>query len=235
MPQRFLRPGIVTSLRLARCSPWAQLLYYKILSLVDDFSRYDAHPTVLSRAAFPYGDHKGRIIKDDQIEAWLTELESARLDTSDAPCLTRYQVNGTRYLMLHRWQERPRVNSRFPDPTLDSKFCQMFPNVVRCQQMTTSANKCFQMKTDVGPLALALASTIATERENVATPAEVQSSRTQAGALLAKIAALEARKTSLTPAEREDLREKRRELSRIQDEQSKGKFNHKPSQPPPAE
>jgi hypothetical protein len=136
MPQRFLKPGIVTSPRLARCSPWAQLLFYKLLNLVDDYARYDAHPLVLARAAFPYGDNKGRTIKEAQIEAWLGELEAARLESADDPCLRRYRVNGTRYLFLHRWTERSRnLYSRYPSPAEDVECWQLLSDAVKRQQM----------------------------------------------------------------------------------------------------
>lgn len=144
MPQRFLRPGIVTSVRLARCSPWAQLLYYKLISLVDDYSRYDAHPLEVGRQAFPYGDDRGRNFKDSQIEAMLVELETARLNDQDEPCLTRYQVNGKLCLLLHRWTERLKFQngkypgSRYPSPELDAKVWEKLSKDVKERQQLSS-------------------------------------------------------------------------------------------------
>ena len=220
MPQRFLKPAILTSLRLARCSPWAQLLYYKLISLVDDFSRYDAHPTVVARAAFPYGDHKGRAMKEAQIETWLGELENARLNTNDEPCLTRFTANSTRFLFLHRWTERCRSeNSRYPSPAEDVACWQLLSDVVKRQQAPANA---------ASPPSSLPSSSITPkerEREREASPAEVLSSRTRVGILLGQIRSLEfVRREDRSSDQREDLKKIRAELARLQKKQAEGDF-----------
>lgn len=215
MPQRFLRPGIVTSVRLARCSPWAQLLYYKLINLVDDFSRYDAHPLALGRAAFPYGDNRGRMFRDEQIEAMLAELETARLSETDDPCLTRYTARGARYLFLHRWTERTRAaNSRYPSPSEDAACWQMLSDVVRRQQM-------FAPTPSTSPSAPTSPSSSNGREER----GDVRKSKAQFAAIQGDIQKLEA----IPEEERKDsehaaLALQRRRLKKLQKKQAAGDF-----------
>ena len=150
MPTRQLKPGLLTSLRYNRCSWPAQNLYTRLLALADDYARFDAHPLIAGRAAFPYGDPKGRPIRDEQIEAWLTELENCHVHNGDLPLLTRYRVNGVPYLVLHRWTERVRSEkSRYPAPpfaqvlTFASKSIE---EAYRRQQMPATAGSRAQLQ-----------------------------------------------------------------------------------------
>jgi hypothetical protein len=129
MPQRFLKPGLRESPRFNQASWPAQSLFLRLITLVDDYARFDAHPLLLARVAFPYGTPTGKRITPEQVQAWLEELQ--RLDL-----LVLYEVRGAAYLQLRRWTERLRMKnpSRFPP----------VPTAV-CQQMTADAVTCCQM------------------------------------------------------------------------------------------
>lgn len=120
MPQRFLKPAIRQSRRWNRCSFAAQSLFIRLLTLVDDFARYEADPELLRSEAFPYGDPDGNPITVDNICQQMTALV-------DKDMMVIYDVNGVKYLELKRWSERVRSEkSRFPAPpshlpTVDSK------------------------------------------------------------------------------------------------------------------
>jgi len=220
MPQRFLKPGILTSLRLARCSPWAQLLYYKLLSLVDDYSRFDAHPLLVGRAAFPYGDHRGRLFKDEAVQALLGELENARLNESDDPCLARYMVAGTEYLLLHRWTERLKFQngkypgSRYPSPEQDVQLWQKLSKDVQTRQRLSSpSSSSTPTKT-----------TVPYGEEGLESNGAIES-RTQYAALRDQVTRLEAvAREGRTVEQREDLKKKRAELEALQKKQAAGEF-----------
>lgn len=126
MPIRLLRPTIRQSKRWNRCSWVEQSLFIRLLTLVDDFGRYEADPELIRSEAFPYGDPEGNVIDVRAIDGAL--LSFAR---KDMICL--YQTEeGTKYLSLNRWKERLRAKeSRYPDP----KCCQM---TATCGQMTAS-------------------------------------------------------------------------------------------------
>jgi hypothetical protein len=110
MPQRFLRPTIRQSKRWNRL-PWeAQSLFIRLLTLVDDFGRYEADPELLKSEAFPFGDPCGQMITVENICLQLQALVSKNM-------IVLYEVNDASYLQLTRWNERARAEkSRFPPP-----------------------------------------------------------------------------------------------------------------------
>lgn len=105
MPQRFLRPGITTSDQWNSVSFPAQSLYIRILTLVDDFGRYDARVPILHGQCFALRPE----MKPLQTAALRSELHSSGL-------ITVYVVDGKEYLQIEKWQERARCEaSKFPD------------------------------------------------------------------------------------------------------------------------
>ena len=107
MPHRVLRPQIVHSERWNRCQPMAQSLFIRLLTLVDDYGRFELNPRLLASLCYPYGDHKGRALTADRMEELIGELEAEDL-------LVTYAVNGNRYLELRRWTERQRSAAKYP-------------------------------------------------------------------------------------------------------------------------
>lgn len=106
MPQRFLRPGITTSDAWNSVSWEAQSLFIRILTLVDDFGRYDARVPILHGQCFALRPD----IKPQRTEKLRSELHKANL-------IQVYTVEGKDYLQVLRWQERARCeSSKFPDP-----------------------------------------------------------------------------------------------------------------------
>lgn len=124
MPQRQLRPAIRQSKRWNRQPYIGQTLYVRLLTLVDDYGRYDADAELIRSECFPYGDPDGQPIPVETIDKALIILASADM-------LTLYMHEGHRYLQLKRWHERVRSESRWPEPTsanllsFDSNCCQM--------------------------------------------------------------------------------------------------------------
>jgi hypothetical protein len=124
MPQRFLRPGIRSSIGWNSVSWFTQSFYTRLLTLVDDFGRYEAEPLVLRGMAFPLGDHEGKPV---DMKAILEACEQLRV----SGLAIFYEVKGKKFLQVTKWQERARSKkSLFPDPDNN------------CEQMTTSADKC---------------------------------------------------------------------------------------------
>ena len=121
MPQRFLRPAIRQSKRWNRL-PWdAQSLYIRLITLVDDHGRYEADPELLRSEAFPYGDPNGDVMDVTTIDNICKHLLSSGL-------VNFYEIDGTKYLQVLRWQERARSKSKYPDPP--------------CKQMLSDENIC---------------------------------------------------------------------------------------------
>lgn len=109
MPQRFLRPGIRTSDAWNRTSFGAQSLYIAILTLVDDFGRYDARVPILHGECFALRP----VIKPQRTAAFRSELQRMGL-------IRVYSVEGKEYLQVTKWHEHARgIRSRFPDEILN--------------------------------------------------------------------------------------------------------------------
>lgn len=107
MPQRFLRPGITNSGRWNSVSFEAQSLFIRILTLVDDFGRYDARIPILHGQCFALRND----IKPQRTAALRSELQASKL-------IEVYAVEDREYLQITQWQERARTErSKFPNPT----------------------------------------------------------------------------------------------------------------------
>ena len=113
MPQRFLKPGFRTSQRLSRCPMQARLMFANLISLVDDWGRYEGDLSLLRRECFPLDD-----VRQKDFDEWIQALE-------DNDILVRYQVDAAWYVEVRRWTERKRSkSSKFPAlPKSDNKCC----------------------------------------------------------------------------------------------------------------
>lgn len=110
MPQRFLKPGITNSDAWNACSFPAQSLYIRLLTLVDDFGRYDGRLPILHCHCFA--------LRSD-----VTPQETAgmRDELHNAGLITVYEVDGKDYIQFAKWTERTRSDkSKYPDPPQDS-------------------------------------------------------------------------------------------------------------------
>jgi hypothetical protein len=108
MPNRILREGILTSDRIARLSWPAEVFYRRLMSVVDDFGRYYANPTLIRAACYPL---QLEIVSDSDIGKWTRETEEAAL-------VRVYPAeDGKRYLELLDFRQQVRAKgSKFPSP-----------------------------------------------------------------------------------------------------------------------
>ena len=86
MPSRVIRAEINSSESLNRVSLEAELLFFKLITVVDDFGRCDARMSMIKAACFPLRD-----VNLGAMSIWLEELESA-------DCLVLYEVECRLYL-----------------------------------------------------------------------------------------------------------------------------------------
>ena len=105
MPQRFLRPGITNSDAWNAVGFAAQSMYIRILTLVDDYGRYDGRPAILHAHCFALRPD----VTPQDSAGFVSELQAAGL-------IQIYQVDGKPFLQLSKWQERARGASKYPDP-----------------------------------------------------------------------------------------------------------------------
>ncbi|MBU4460476.1 MAG: hypothetical protein KJ579_07910 [Verrucomicrobia bacterium] len=76
MPNRILREAILTSERVDRLSEGAEIFLRRLMSVLDDFGRFDARPRVLRVACYPLRVDR---VNEEMIDGWLRECESAHL------------------------------------------------------------------------------------------------------------------------------------------------------------
>jgi hypothetical protein len=110
MPNRILREGILTSERVNSLTWEAEVFYRRLMSVVDDFGRFSAHPSLLRAALYPL---KLDSVRDANMERLLALVEQASL-------VRVYVVAGKRYLEMIDFRQQVRAKeSKYPQPPED--------------------------------------------------------------------------------------------------------------------
>lgn len=105
MPQRFLRPGITTSDLWNACSFPAQSLFVRLLTLVDDYGRFDGRASVIHGYCFSLRPE----MKTEKVRALIDELCQNGL-------VQLYMVDDKEFIRILKWSERARGASKYPAP-----------------------------------------------------------------------------------------------------------------------
>ena len=116
MPIRLLRPTLRQSQRWNKLPWFEQSLFIRLITLADDYGRYEAHPMLIRNEAFPYGDPDGKDVPVEKVDSALRTLCG---QNDGSGLIQLYEVGGTRYLQINRWKERARSESKYPCPTDD--------------------------------------------------------------------------------------------------------------------
>ncbi len=128
MPQRFLKPGLTSSKKWESCSWMSQSFFVRLITLVDDFGRYEADPILLKSHAFPLRED----IRAAQVQELCKELQAKQLAHF-------YKSDGKCYVQLGLWTERPRAEkSKYPDPNT----CEQMFSDNSCEQVKADESKC---------------------------------------------------------------------------------------------
>jgi len=106
MPNRILRDGILTSERVNSLSCGAELLYRRLMSVVDDYGRYHGHPEIIRASCYPLQLSK---VSQAAVVQNLRELEAAGL-------AVQYEAEGKRLVEISNFGQRQRSPSKFPAP-----------------------------------------------------------------------------------------------------------------------
>jgi len=113
MPSRVLREGILDSRAVNSLSQEAELFYWHLLLVVDDYGRHEADPELLSVKCFPR-----RYAKFDShmTGRCLTDVSNVLTDDGQ-PLVTLYTVGNKKYLQVNNFNQRMRAKkSRCPSP-----------------------------------------------------------------------------------------------------------------------
>lgn len=105
MPSRIIREGILTSDRVDKLTPQAELFYRRLMSVVDDYGRFDARPVMLKVSCFPL---RVNVVREADISRWTAECEKAGL-------IVFYAVDGKPYLEIQDFRQAVRAKqSKYP-------------------------------------------------------------------------------------------------------------------------
>lgn len=112
MPKRLLRDGILESRAVNALSEPAEILYRRLMSIVDDYGRFEADPELIRARCFPL-----------QLDRWPTE-RVARIFAElhrDSPLILHYSVGQKSYLQIQNFGQRIQTkSSKCPDPPMQS-------------------------------------------------------------------------------------------------------------------
>lgn len=106
MPSRILREGILTSDRIDSLSPPAEVFYRRLMSVVDDYGRFDGRPGLLRVSCFPL---RVDTVREADISRWIAECVKAGV-------IALYAVDGKRYLEMQDFKQQVRAKSKYPPP-----------------------------------------------------------------------------------------------------------------------
>ena len=113
MPTRMIREGIIDSRPFHELTDSAQLFYFKLLLLVDDYGRYEADADLLRSKLFWRSLDRWPL---SRVSAVLADVSTVRTDDGHE-LVTLYRVNGKSYLQVNNFNQRLRAkHSRCPSP-----------------------------------------------------------------------------------------------------------------------
>ena len=106
MPNRYLKDSILTSEAVNSLSPKAELFYRRLMSVVDDFGRFDGRDSVIRTACYPI---KVDSVKEQEVHEFKDECLRLGL-------ISYYEINGKSFIVLLK-SEQPRAQkSKYPQP-----------------------------------------------------------------------------------------------------------------------
>ena len=117
MPDRIVRAGILTSEGVNSLSYGAEVFYRRLMSVVDDYGRYDGRAAILRAVLYPL--QLSRVSEPD-IGKWTLETGKARL-------VRMYISEGKPFLELVKFGQKIRSKSKWPDPPTSADSCQHLP------------------------------------------------------------------------------------------------------------
>lgn len=136
MPNRYLREGILDSDRVNSLSFEAEVFYRRLMSVVDDFGRFDGRVSILKGRLYALKPN----LRETDISRWIAECVKAGL-------IALYQVDVKPYLLFHRLGEARAMKSKFPAPPAGLGD-HLVSDVGKREHMNADANICSQTKTN---------------------------------------------------------------------------------------
>ena len=114
MPNRIIKESIKTSDNIDKLNWFEEVVFYRLLTTVDDYGCYDGRVIVLKNELFPTKE----TVTKKQVEDAIIKLESVGL-------VVRYTENERPYIYLPTWDSHQRVRNKhrkYPMPTEENRL-----------------------------------------------------------------------------------------------------------------
>lgn len=126
MPRRLLREGILESRAVNSLSESAEILYRRLMSVVDDYGRFEADIDIIRARCFPLqlekwspkrvADHLHEISGSTSPQLKNGFTPSSTVKNGDCPLVTVYNVGAKTYLQINNFGQRIQSKPRYPEP-----------------------------------------------------------------------------------------------------------------------
>lgn len=113
MPTRILREGILDSLLVNSLSESAELLYRRLMSIVDDYGRFEADVDLIRARCFPRQFDRWGC---NRISECIRELQFPTVDHGGSPLITVYGTKKKKYIQINNFGQRVQSKPKFPGP-----------------------------------------------------------------------------------------------------------------------
>lgn len=138
MPARLLREGILDSDAVCSLSFPAEVFYRRLMSVVDDFGRFDGRAAVLKSRLYPL---QGDKVREADIPRWIAECEKAGL-------IVLYTVAAKPYILFRKLGVPRAKESKWPAPPEGLNSWDIGSGEVPCESLFANENRCEQPHTD---------------------------------------------------------------------------------------
>lgn len=138
MPARLLREGILDSEAVCSLKWDAEVFYRRLMSVVDDFGRFDGRPSVLRGRLYPLQIDK---VREADITRWIAECEKAGL-------IALYSVVGKPYILFRKLGSPRSKESKWPPPPAGAESVGQHASENICAQTHADENGCAQVLSD---------------------------------------------------------------------------------------
>lgn len=138
MPARLLREGILDSEAVCSLDFPAEVFYRRLMSVVDDFGRYDGRPGVLRSRLYPLQVDK---VREADITRWIAACVKAGL-------IALYDASGKQYILFKKLGSPRNKESKWPPPPPDLEAGIQRAVESGCTQLKTDESNCTQPLAD---------------------------------------------------------------------------------------
>ena len=113
MPNRILRETILTSRAVNRLTAEEEVFYRRLMSIVDDWGRYEADLEILLPRIYPLQLDRHTTVTCGQLLSRVSHVTA----TDGQPLVLLYEVDGHKYLEISHFRQRTRAKeSKCPSP-----------------------------------------------------------------------------------------------------------------------